>query len=92
MAGILPEKIQWRASKGDLSSNFYLRLLDQDRELLETILLRDSCDLNSYVDLESIRTAYRKYEANPLSSHNEAYSVFTAVNLAIWLRTSGVRP
>jgi asparagine synthase (glutamine-hydrolysing) len=92
MAGILPEKIQWRASKGDLSSNFYLRLLDQDRELLESVLLRDSFDLNSYVDLESIRTAYRKYEANPLSSHNEAYSVFTAVNLAIWLRTSGLRP
>ena len=92
MEGILPEKIRWRASKGNLSSNFYLRLLDQDRELVDNVLLRDSDDLTPYVDLESIRTAYRAYDANPLGSHNEAFSVFTAVNLGVWLKTSGVRP
>jgi asparagine synthase (glutamine-hydrolysing) len=92
MAGILPESIRWRRSKGNLSSNFYLRLLDQDRELLENILLKDPGDLKRYVDLDSLRTAYRTFSANPLGSHNEAFSVFTAVNLAVWLRTSGVRP
>jgi asparagine synthase (glutamine-hydrolysing) len=92
MAGILPEKIRWRQSKGNLSSNFYLRLLDQDRELVETVLLRDSGELAPYVDLESIRTAYRKYKGNPLGSHTEALLVFAAVNLGIWLRTSEVRP
>jgi asparagine synthase (glutamine-hydrolysing) len=92
MAGILPEKIRLRQSKGNLSSNFHLRLFDQDRELMETHLLRDSGELAPYVDLESIRTAYQKYKENPLGSHNEAIPVFAAVNLGIWLKTSQLRP
>jgi asparagine synthase (glutamine-hydrolysing) len=92
MAGLLPEAIRWRRSKANLSSNFYLRLLDQDRELVETILLENSSVLSPYVNMESLLTAYRKYEANPLGSHNEAYCIFTAVNFAVWLGTSGVRP
>lgn len=92
MGGILPESIRWRQSKGNLSSNFYLRLLDQDRPLLNEFLLGDSTELEPYVDLGSIRDAYRLYEANPLRCHDESFNIFTSVNLAIWLRTSGIRP
>jgi asparagine synthase (glutamine-hydrolysing) len=92
MAGILPESVRWRQSKADLSSNFYLRLLDHDRELLDDVLLTDSSDLEPYVNLDSIRRAYGTYNANPTRSHDDSVNIFSAVNLAIWLRTAGVRP
>ena len=92
MAGILPETVQWRQSKANLSPNFYMRLVDQDNNAVSETLMKKSDHLEPYVDLKSIREAYRQCQANPLRSHDYSLNIFAAVNLGIWLQTAGVRP
>ena len=92
MAGILPEAVRWRASKANLSPNFYIRLLAGDREVLDEVILADAEELKPYVNMNSIRAAYTAYRSNPLRSHADSVNIFSAVNLALWLRTTGVRP
>ncbi len=92
MDGILPRSIQWRQSKANLSPNFYMRLLDRDRDIVDDVLMRDPSDIEPYVDLPAIRKAYEAYNRNPLRSHDTSMNIFSAVNLAVWLRTAGVRP
>ena len=90
MAGVLPDSVRWRPSKANLSSNFYTRLLESDRALLDDVILNDSSTLEPYVDTAALRQAYDAYYANPLGRHEDSMNIFAAVNLAIWLRTAGV--
>jgi asparagine synthase (glutamine-hydrolysing) len=92
MSGVLPESIQWRFTKANLSPNFYTRLLEGDRPVLEDVILTDGSTLEPYVDIEALRSAYRAYDANPLNRHDDSVNIFAAVNLAIWLRTAGLTP
>jgi len=92
MEGILPKEIQWRPMKADLSSNFYHRLLDGDRALVENVVLQQSSLLAPYVDLSALRNAYARFEANPLRSHEDSLQVFAAVNLAVWLDAAHLAP
>jgi asparagine synthase (glutamine-hydrolysing) len=91
MAGYLPGSVQWRPSKGNLSSNFYRKLLERDRDVLDDAILHNASELEPYVDLSSIRKAYESYKVTPLD-HLGSVSVFAAANLAVWLRTSELRP
>jgi asparagine synthase (glutamine-hydrolysing) len=90
MQGILPKEIQWRPAKGDLSPNFYRKLLELDRNLLDKAV--GSMTLAPYIDSQAIRAAYRRYEAEPLRSHNESSQLFAAANLAVWLETVKLAP
>lgn len=92
MAGVLPESVQWRPSKANLSPNFYTRLLERDGPVLEDVILADSSALEPYVDTTALRRAYDAYHSNPLGRHDDSVNIFAAVNLAIWLRTAGVTP
>ena len=92
MSGILPETVRWRPSKADLSPNFYTRLLDRDQQMLESVILEDHSELDPYLDISSLRRAYEAYYQNPLGRQDDSINIFSAVNLAIWLRTAGVRP
>jgi asparagine synthase (glutamine-hydrolysing) len=91
MEGVLPESIRWRPSKANLSPNFYTTLLQRDRQVLESVL-KDPSELEPYVDVSSMRQAYEAYNSSPLGRHDESVNLFSAVNLAIWLKTAGVRP
>jgi asparagine synthase (glutamine-hydrolysing) len=87
MAGVLPEGIQWRPNKGNLSPNFHRRLLDFDREKLEQIALNRSLDLAPYLDFDAMQSVYREYEKTHAQSRGESIQLFIAVNLALWLRS-----
>jgi len=75
-----------------LSPNFYVQLLDRDRPTLESVIFMASPELEPYVDIRSLRQAYEAYSANPLTRHDDSINIFSAVNLAVWLRTAQVRP
>ncbi len=85
MEGILPKEIQWRPGKGNLSPNFYRKLIENDRTLLDETIA--SPVLKPYVDLSAIKAAYRRYESAPLHSHVDSSQLFAAANLAVWLNT-----
>lgn len=92
MKGVLPETVRWRPSKANLSPNFYTTLLDRDRQLLDSVIFGDASELEPYVNISSMRQAYEAYSQSPLARHDESVNLFSAVNLAIWLKTAGVRP
>jgi asparagine synthase (glutamine-hydrolysing) len=83
MAAILPEVIQWRVGKSNLSPNFTRSLLILERERLEEALVQDPQDLEAYVDMSVMREAYRRRDAN---------TMWPAVILALWLRRTGLTP
>jgi asparagine synthase (glutamine-hydrolysing) len=90
MSGYLPESVQWRAWKGDLSANFARKMLEHDRTLIEDTIVHNTSELEPYIDLVSIRRAYETYKVTPLG-HSGSFNLFAAVNLALWLRTSELR-
>jgi asparagine synthase (glutamine-hydrolysing) len=83
MEGVLPKEVQWRPAKGDLSPNFYRKLIEGDRQILDKTVHADV--LAPYVDLSAIQSAYRRYETRPLTSHVDSTQLFAAANLAVWL-------
>jgi asparagine synthase (glutamine-hydrolysing) len=89
MTGILPAEIQWRPKKGNLSPNFHRRLLDFERERMEEVILGKDQQLRPYVDERAMVDAYREYQKNHVKSQGESVQLFAAVNLALWLRSSG---
>jgi asparagine synthase (glutamine-hydrolysing) len=90
MTGILPTEVQWRVDKGNLSAGVTLKLLEYEREMLEDLILRDTELIEEYVELPSLRAIYQRYEADPLRSKGEAFSLMLTINLALWLRNSMV--
>ena len=89
MAGILPEAVQWRPKKGNLSPNFYRRLLDFERGTLEQVVHGESPELARFLDKAAMRDVYREYQKQHARSRGESIQLFAAVNLVLWLRSSG---
>ncbi len=92
LTGVLPPEIQWRPRKGNLSPNFHRRLLDFERERLENVILNGRPELEPYVDLARMKAAYAEYERSHVRSQGESMQLFAVVNLALWLRSSGLCP
>lgn len=90
MEGILPKEVQWRLGKGNLGANFRLRLLGDERATLEQVIFQESHLIENYVNIPALRTAYSRYAANPNASDPESVDIFVAVNLALWIKQSGV--
>jgi len=84
MANILPDEVQWRIGKANLSPNFQGRLLDCDRALLDDVILHDPFVIEQYVDVPALRRVYQRYISRPTGE--DALVVYGAVTLALWLR------
>jgi asparagine synthase (glutamine-hydrolysing) len=92
MENILPPAVQWRLSKGNLSVNVRRKLLEE-RETLEAVILHDPRLIAAYIDIPALRAAYRRYLSRPATaSEEDLFTVFLSVNLALWLRHSGLAP
>jgi asparagine synthase (glutamine-hydrolysing) len=93
MEKVLPPKVQWRTDKGNLRLNVRRRLLEE-RETLDAVILHDPGVIERYVDVPALRAAYRRYLSQPVPSISEEdlFTIFLSVNLALWLRQSGLSP
>ena len=76
MTGILPDEIQWRVGKSNLSANFRRSLLEFERERLEEMFANDLEVIEAYVDAPTLQEAYQRGDAN---------MIWPAVILALWL-------
>lgn len=90
MQGILPEEVQWRLTKGNLSPNFYRGLLCFEKETLDEVILHDPSIIEDYVDISALRAAYKRYSSRPMQSNADALTVYCSVTLARWLQVSRV--
>jgi len=89
--GILPSEIQWRPKKGNLSSNFYRKLLDLEGSTLEEVVRSpEPASFGRFVSKPAMQAAYQRFQSAPMRSNQQAVQLFAAVNLALWLRQSAM--
>ena len=92
MKGVLPEQVQWRGGKTDMTPNFLHGLLKFNRELLDEIVLSNSGSIEAYVDLNVLRMSYNRLVSGGNVQDEDIRIVWTAVALALWLSHTGMTP
>lgn len=85
MAGILPTELQIRITKANLGASFKPKLLEFERDILEEIIIKNPQYIENYVDISALQSAYFRYLSDPMQEQ-DAMTVYTAINLAIWLQ------
>ena len=89
MAGVLPPKIQWRGGKSNLGANFQ-HGLQLGREKLERAFNHDLTLIEDYVDLDSLRSLYQRFETNKDLSHDDFLAIWKSFSLALWLKDANL--
>jgi asparagine synthase (glutamine-hydrolysing) len=93
LAGILPEKIQWRGGKTNMSPNFNDGLLNRDRQILDQVMSHKVKHLEKYINLDFLQAAYqRMISAGNQVSDDDCMAVWQAVSLALWIDYKKVIP
>ncbi|MCC5637196.1 lasso peptide isopeptide bond-forming cyclase [Nostoc sp. CHAB 5844] len=84
--GILPQQVQWRGGKTDMTPNFQRGLLHFDRLLVDEVITSDASNIQEFVDLNSLRRSYRRLVSKTeVTNDDEIVPVWKAVTLALWL-------
>jgi asparagine synthase (glutamine-hydrolysing) len=88
MAGILPEKIQTRGGKSNLTPSFEKGLLKFERENVGKIILEEGGQLAEYVNLELVKGCLGRFQSGA-ASNSDFLALWRAIGLALWLRSRG---
>ncbi|MBH8571536.1 lasso peptide isopeptide bond-forming cyclase [Nostocaceae cyanobacterium CENA369] len=84
--GILPETIQWRGGKTNLTPNFLHGLVHRDRQILDEVMCNKLESIEKYINVDFLRTAYQRLiSADDKASNDDSTVVWQAVTLALWL-------
>ncbi len=83
MSGILPQKIQWRGGKANLSPNFNRSLLAHDGELLKKVAFEDMGAIEDYVDISHLQETYLRFASE--RSTEDSTTLWKTVTLSLWL-------
>src|SRR6266568_4415403 len=84
MANILPEKVQWRGGKADLSQNFFRSLLTSEGKVLEEMVRNPVAAIWEYVDQEALRRIYHRAVSS--GDRDAALVLWQALALELWLQ------
>jgi asparagine synthase (glutamine-hydrolysing) len=85
LANLLPEAIQWRGGKTNLTPNFLRGLLTLDRTLLDDVINNRLQTVASYINLDLVRQAYCRIIAGRKVTEVDTSIVWRAVVLTLWL-------
>jgi len=92
MQNIIPQKIQWRMSKADLSTNAMLCLF-RERDTLDTVILQNTEVIAPYINIPALQASYRRFLGNPCStSQEDLFTIFLSANLSKWLSQTDFSP
>jgi asparagine synthase (glutamine-hydrolysing) len=93
LEGILPEKVQWRGGKADLSANFDDGLLNRDRQILDEVMSNQIGYLEKYIDSDFLQAAYqRSISAGKEVRDEDITPIWQAVTLALWFDYKQITP
>lgn len=84
MANLLPEKVQWRGGKADLSPMLIFGLLRFNRGWLEEVICENPQVIEKYMNISALREVYRRYVSR--STEIDTVILWKATALALWLR------
>ncbi|MEA5598338.1 lasso peptide isopeptide bond-forming cyclase [Rivularia sp. UHCC 0363] len=90
--GILPEKVQWRGGKADLSPNFDDGFLNRDRALLDEVMSNQIKHLEKYIDSDFLQAAYQRMRSDKEVRDEDITPAWQAVMLALWFDSKKVTP
>jgi asparagine synthase (glutamine-hydrolysing) len=91
LAGVLPEKIQWRGGKTLNSPTFTYSFLKHDKARLDEVILKDPSVIEDYVNVNFLRKAYSQYLSDN-SRRVDEMRIWTVVTFALWLKKTGLTP
>ncbi len=91
--GILPEKVQWRGGKADMTPNFKDALVNRNRLHLEEVMSNKLGSMEKYIDIEFVQETYQRLlsAGNEVSSR-DAMSLWQVAALASWFDYKQVKP
>jgi asparagine synthase (glutamine-hydrolysing) len=81
MSKILPEEIQWRKTKGDLSFNFVRSFMDE-KEQIEKLTMENNYLIEKYVSSKKFKEIYKECKSG--NTENIMY-IWNALLLNLWL-------
>ena len=84
MANILPERVQWRGGKADLSQNFFRSLLTSEGKVIEEMIRNPAAAIWEYVDQEALRRTYHRAVLS--GDRDGALVLWQASVLGSWLQ------
>ncbi len=88
LSGILPEAVQWRFDKADLSPNFDHGFLKRDRQLVDEVMTNKVQRLKDYIELKPVQAAYQRMTSDfEQASNDDCMTVWKAVILTLWLES-----
>jgi asparagine synthase (glutamine-hydrolysing) len=89
MEGTLPRKVQWRATKSNVSHGWRYAMRTHGREDLNTILSRVDPQAEQWIDVSRLRKLSSQFMKGCVSVSEELV-FWRALTLALWLSPSGV--
>jgi len=90
MTNILPEKVQWRGGKSDLSPNFFRSLITSESSVLEELKGKVAAPVWEYVAFRTFENLYSR--AISLHDRDAALALWKVVTLDFWLRSFNSPP
>ena len=84
MANILPEAIQWRGGKADMTANILHGLLTLDRKELDELIIQKLPIIQEYVDVDFVRAAYKRITSSDNPTAQDVLNVWRAASLVLW--------
>lgn len=85
MQDTLPEKVQWRVGKGNLSANFKFKMARHYTSILGNLIHNKNHQIYNYIDQKKMERSYKRLIENPLKRDPEATQIFLALGLHFWL-------
>jgi asparagine synthase (glutamine-hydrolysing) len=86
MDGIIPEEINKRSDKGNISSNFLKYFAIHGKARINEILSAKSGGVSDLLNIRKVTELYCQFEQDPLKSEQAAIFLFPMLTLDQWLR------
>lgn len=83
LAGLLPEKLRWRADKTSLAPQFHRRFLEADAARVDDLLRAQADALAEFVDPPAVRRCWEAYRTRP--DDRASAAIWAVATLAAWL-------
>jgi asparagine synthase (glutamine-hydrolysing) len=91
LEGILPEKVQWRGGKADMSANFDDGFIKRNRQILDDVMSNKIQNMHKYVNVDFLQNAYQKLiSSGNKTPDEECTAVWQAVILALWMEYKNI--
>jgi asparagine synthase (glutamine-hydrolysing) len=93
LEGVLPEKVQWRGDKTDMSANFDDGLFNRNRQILDEVMSSKIQNIEKYINLEYLQNSYQKLVlSEDKINNNEWIIVWQSVIISLWLDYKKIAP